>query len=577
MAASRAASAEMVVGQPVATHGRVAVENGVCAAGHQAAAQAGVRILQEGGNAVDALTAGAFTAFVVEPSACGIGGYAHITAWHAASGRFLSVDAYVRAPGTARPDMFEIDPGQPETYYHHPSTRGGLSEAGALAVAVPGAVAGFCHLQDALGTLPLSRVLEPAIEAARAGYDFDWSDVMHIAQRRAAIEALPDTAAAFLPDGGLPRSAGSLAEGSRLDTTALADSLEAIAREGAAAFYQGTIARTLVDHVRGLGGILTLEDLAGYRPRVLHERPTRYRGHDVVTCYDQVALEALNILEGYDLAAEGPDSLAYRHLMAEAMGVAFTDNIAHYGDPAFVESPVNGLASPAFAAERRKAIRPDRALPRPIAPGDPWPFEDEALAPEILPGDSALARRGGTTQVATADRQGNMAAACITIGNAWGSLVYVPEAGLLNDGMKNFDPRPGRPSSIAPGKMPIFAAPALVAVKDGRAVFAGSGSGGYQIETGVLHSLVNRIDHAMDLQQAVDHPRVHCQGRETCVDPRIPQALRQGLEKAGHQVRLLPQRPGAMNFGRVSAVAAEADGTLLAAAGPSWHTGIAGY
>ena len=93
----------------------------------------------------------------------------------------------------------------------------------------------------------------------------------------------------------------------------------------------------------------------------------------------------------------------------------------------------------------------------------------------------------------------------------------------------------------------------------------------------MLHSLINRIDHAMDLQQAVDHPRVHCQGRETCVDPRIPQALRQGLEKAGHQVRLLPQRPGAMNFGRVSAVAAEADGTLLAAAGPSWHTGIAGY
>ena len=267
-------------------------------------------------------------------------------------------------------------------------------------------------------------------------------------------------------------------------------------------------------------------------------------------------------------------------LVAEALALAFTDSMAHYGDPDFVASPVGGLSSPAFAAARAKLIRMRRALPRPVAPGDPWPFDPHDPDAERLAGPSGTpVPRPGTSQVASADRYGNMASCCISIGSSFGSLVYVPEVGcFLNNAMQNFDPRPERPNSIAPGKMPIFAAPALVATRRGRGVFAASGSGGYRIETGVLHTFMNRVDHGMRLQAAVDHPRVHCQGGETIVDPRIPEPVRHRLRGAGHEVIEHPEAPGGWPYGRVCAVAWDPRRKRFeGGAGPSWQTAIAAY
>ena len=567
----------MITGRALHTHTPVEGERGVCAAGHRRAAEAGVRVMEEGGNAVDALSAAAFTAFVVEPASCGIGGYGHISLWLAESRRFVSIDAYCRAPLTSRADMFEAVPGPP-TYYGHPFTAGDRAAAGPLAPAVPGAVAGFCEAQARFGRLALDRVLAPAIEAAEAGVDFTFSDRLAVADRVPGAEVGADALAVLMPGGRLPRGGWS-ERPDRIDTRALARTLRLIARRGAAAFYRGRVAGAIERCVRGGGGLLGREDLAAYRTRTLLEPPLRYRGHRYVSCYDQVAYEALNILERFDLRGYGPDSYQYRHLVAEALALAFTDSMAHYGDPDFVSSPVRGLSSPAFAAARAGQVRLRRALPRPVAAGDPWLFDPHQPEAVRMPAPGTPVPRPGTSQAASADRYGNMASCCISIGSAFGSLVFVPEVGcFLNNAMQNFDPRPGGANSIAPGKMPIFAAPALVAARGGRAVFAASGSGGYRIETGVLHTFMNRVDHGMKIQAAVDHPRVHCQGVETFVDPRIPEPVRQRLRKAGHHLVERPESPGEWPYGRVCAVTYDARRRLFAGgAGPSWQSAIAAY
>ena len=567
----------MITSRALYTHTPVEGERGVCSAGHRLAAEAGVRVMREGGNAADALCAAAFTAFVVEPASCGIGGYGHISLWLAESRRFVSIDAYCRAPLAARDDMFEAAPGSP-TYYGHPFTTGDRAATGPLAPAVPGAVAGFCEAQAKYGRLALERVLAPAIEAADAGVDFTFSDRLAVLDRLPGIEADEATLAVLMPDGRIP-GRDDRGRPERLDTRPLARTLRLIARKGPAAFYRGRVAAAIERHVRGAGGLLGRDDLAAYRPRTLLEAPLRYRGLDYVSCYDQVAYEALNVLERFDIRGYGPDSYQYRHLVAEALALAFTDSMTHYGDPDFVASPVRGLSSPAFAAARARLVRMRRALPRPVAPGDPWPFDSRHPETERVTGAGAFVPQPGTSQAASADRHGNMASCCISIGSAFGSLVYVPEVGcFLNNAMQNFDPRPGFPNSIAPGKMPIFAAPALVATRRGRAVFAASGSGGYRIQTGVLHAFMNRIDHGMRMQAAVDHPRVHCQGTETVVDPRIPEPVRQRLRAAGHELVEQPEAPGYWPYGRVCAVAWDPRRKRFeGGAGPSWQTAVAAY
>jgi gamma-glutamyltranspeptidase/glutathione hydrolase len=572
-------TAKIIQRPPLYTHPALEVGNGVCTTGHPVSAQAGVRIMRKGGNAFDALVAAAFTTFVMEPESCGLGGYGHISAYVAAKQEFLSVDAYCRAPADARADMFEIDPTRPPTYYGHPYTEGSKADIGWLAIAVPGAVVGFCDTHEMLGRLPLSTVLEPAIEAAEAGVPVTFKHKLDIAREIDNIHRFPDTVAALLVDGKMPRTPGTEGEGDRLDTTNLARLLKQIARSGKKAFHRGATARRIGNYIRSNGGILSAEDIANYRPRVLREQPLTYRKHDYVACFDQVAYETLNILEHFDLKAYGPDSYAYRHLTAEALAAAFSDSMTHYGDPDFVRSPVNGLTNPAYATHRRKLLRLNKALSRPVQAGDPWPFDDSGFAPERLPDSPTLARRGGTSQVAVADAQGNVASACISIGASYGSLIFVPEVGIfMNNAMSNFDPRPEHPSHIEPGKMPIFAAPAIAATRNGEARFAASGSGGYRIEPGVLQTMINSIDFGMPVQRAVDHPRVHCQGGPTYVDARIDPAVLNRMRRAGHDLRVLVEQPGVNNFGRICAVTRNPrSGALSAGAGPAWATGVAGY
>lgn len=568
----------MIRSELLASRTEVVAEHGVVVGGHMREAEAGVEMLRQGGNAVDAIVAAAFTGFVVEPASCGLGGYGHLAVYLAERGEFVSIDHYVRAPRLARPDMFEIDHTQGSMYYGWPHVVGQRNEWGYLSAAVPGAVAGLCAAHDSLGTLPLAQVLEPAIAAAEDGLTVTWDLALAIAGRLQAIRTLPQTAALLLRHGDVPRAASAYDAGDRLDLSDLAGTLRRIAQGGAAAFYSGAIAAAIEREFAAHGGILTAADLAAYRPKVLRERPASYRDYAYVTANDQVGYEALNILEHFDLAAYGPHSAEFRHLMAEALGHAFTDNMIHYGDPDYTRSPVQGLASRAFAAARAAGIRLDRAAPRPIAPGNPWPY-DTGATPDNIVTTPSVAGLGGTSQMAAADQHGNLATLITSLTNSFGSLVLVPGTGvLLNNAMQNFDPRPGQANCIAPGKMPIFAVPSIVATRDGRTAFGACGSGGYRITSGVLHTMVHALDFGLPVQAAVDAPRVHCQGDETYVDDRIPAAVQERLAALGHRVIPQQEGPHATHFGRVNAILIDpATGLLHAGSGPAWDSAAAGY
>jgi gamma-glutamyltranspeptidase/glutathione hydrolase len=560
----------MKVSESIATRTEVAGAHGIVTGGHEAEAAAGIAMIQAGGNATDALVAAAFVGFVVEPANCGIGGYGRLAVWLGREKRFVTFDHYVRAPGAARPDMFEIDRTKPLKYYGFPYTIGMRAEEGPLAPAVPGAVAGLCDAHAMFGRLKLAQVLEPAIAAAEAGVPVTWSLQLAIAGRLAKIRTLPEIAGWLLRDG-LPPDTDD-----RLDGADLARTLRRIAGEGKRGFYEGPVAAAIERACTGAGGILTAKDLGSYHTRILEERPAHYRGLGYITAYDQVSYEALNILNTYDLKRMGRDSLRFRHLVAEALACGFTDSMTHYGDPDFEKSPVEGLASAAFGRARAAGLSLDHALPRPVRPGDPWPFDAAAERPTRIPDKPGFARLEGTTQMASADAEGNVCALITSLTSGFGSLMRVPGTGVvLNNSMQNFDPRPDQANCIKPGKMPIFAAPSLVAEKDGRAVFAGCGSGGYRITTGVLHAFLHAVDFGLGPQAAIDAPRVHCQGQQTYVDPRIPPEVRDGLARLGHDVVVQGETPGANPYGRINAIAIGKDGVMRAGTGPAWNTAAA--
>ena len=255
---------------PIYTHPRLEVGNGVCTTGHPVSAEAGVRIMRQGGNAFDAMVAAAFTTFVMEPESCGVGGYGHISTYVAERGEFLSIDAYCRAPLKAHARMFEIDSSRPSSYYGHPLTKGDQAYVGWLAIAVPGAVVGFCDLHSMLGRLPLDKVLHPAIEAAEAGVPVTFKHQLEIAEELERIKRYPETAAKLLSNGNVPAMQSQEGGGDRLETGALAKLLKQIAKRGKKAFQHGAMAQRIADFITGNGGILSAEDLASYKPRVLH-------------------------------------------------------------------------------------------------------------------------------------------------------------------------------------------------------------------------------------------------------------------------------------------------------------------
>ncbi len=530
---------------------------GAVAAGHQDTAEIGLDAIRRGGNAVDAAIAGAFAAFVVEPQMCGIGGHGRMSVYLSKSDRAVGIDHFIRAPKAATPEMYK-DALARWRSAGKGGVEGAINTTGHLSVGIPGSIAGLWEAHRRFAKLPWASLVGPAIDLARAGVIADVKLTASISGRGAEIRQYPEAARLLLPDGMPPRPATPAGPLHRFDFADMAQTLQAIAERGAAAFYDGPIAAATAREMAENGGLLAAEDLAGYRPDTFLQPWYSYRGCDYATCGDLIFVECLNILERFDLPALDPHGGASRHLIAEALAQAFADNFAHAGDPRHRESPLEGLASKAFAALQAARIGPDKAQVG-YEPGDPWPHQGPTPSAPPPPFE-------GTTQICAADGDGNMVSLITSLGSAFGSLVLVPGTGIfLGNAMQWFDPQPGRANSVGPGRMPLYAAPAAVFRNGGQALGAIAASGGYRIQTAILYATLNYLDYSVDPQRSIDLPRLHHEGQELELDSRTDPAAIAHLRRLGHPIRLIDGVGIPTSFGRPSAVWRNSDGSLAPA------------
>jgi gamma-glutamyltranspeptidase/glutathione hydrolase len=454
------------------------------------ATDVGVEILRRGGNAVDAAVAVGFALAVVYPEAGNLGGGGYMVI-RMADGRTAALDYREVAPLAATRDMFLDERGEVSD----------KSLVGPLASGVPGAVAGLVTAHARYGALSLADVIRPAIRLAADGFVVDSALARSLSNARELIAQF-DGAETFLPGGTAP------APGTLLRQRALARTLERIAANGADGFYRGETARTIVDELTRLGGIITAEDLARYK--AVWRDPVRatYRGHSVISMPPSSSggvtiAEALNILEGFDtLPPFG--SVRRTHLLASAYQRAFVDRNEKLADPAFVSVPIAELTSKAYAAQLRARIDTARATPT------------RALIPQRADGTE-------TTHYSVVDAAGNAVATTTTINALYGSGVYIVGAGFfLNDEMDDFATRPGYPNmfglvqgeanAVQPGKRMLSAMSPTIVLSPGDSVLLILGArGGPRIITATSQVILNVIDHQMTLADAMSAPRIHHQ------------------------------------------------------------------
>jgi len=510
---------------------------GMVVTNHPVASSAGAEMLLAGGNAIDAAIAALFTLSVVEPMMVGPlgGGVAHL---RLADGRHVVLDGISTAPAAARPDMYRTIS---DTLPDYQETVGRENNLGVLAMAVPGALAGWCKALAEHGTLPLAEVLRPAIRAASEGFRVTAYLTGAISDAAADLARDPGLAATFLPDGQPP------APGTLLRQPALAESLRLIAEEGPRALYGGALGRALAAHMAASGGLITTADLESYA--VVEREPVigHYRGFEVLappppSSAGVHVTQMLNLLEAYDLGQLGSGSAETIHLLAEALKMAFADRAVATADPAFVRVPVERLTSKDYAAERRAFLRLDAA--------QDW-------APGIPQAESA-----NTTHVTVADSAGNVVATTQTINSLFGARFSVPGTGLIaNNYMFNFDPHPGKALSVAPGKRVFTSMAPTIVRRDGKPVFALGLPGGLRIFGSAMQAVINLIDHGMDLQDAVEAPRVWTQGHMLELEPTVAAEIDAKLAALGHRVQRVRHIGGGMG-----AIRFHKDGMLEGAA-----------
>jgi gamma-glutamyltranspeptidase/glutathione hydrolase len=510
---------------------------GMVVSNHPLASAAGAEMLAAGGNAIDAAIATLFALTVVEPMMVGIigGGMAHI---RLCDGSHRFIDGQSTVPLSVRPDIYRSKPRAAHDVF---DTVDNENLNGPKAVAVPGSLKAWCETQQRFGTMSLADVMQPAIKHASRG--FAATPYLHECIVDGAREMLKDKAisAIYLPDGK-PLNAGD-----RVVQSEYAETLTAISRHGEAALYSGPLGDILVDYMKAHGGFITREDLASYK--TVERAPIRaqYRGWEILGPPPPAASGAhiaqmLNILEGYDIAGMGFGTSETIHLLAEVLKIAFADRAAASGDPDFINVPVERLISKDYASERRRAIDPKRA--------QQW--------------DAGVAQLEGahTTHMTAADAMGNVVATTQTINNLFGAKILIPGLGTVpNNYMNLYDPRPGHALSLAPGKRVTTSMSPMMALRNGKLVYALGLPGGKKIFPSALQALLNLIDHGMSLQEAVEAPRVWTEGNALEVELAVPDIVRKRLTSMGHKVLAVPTVAGGMN-----AIQFHEDGSLTGAA-----------
>jgi gamma-glutamyltranspeptidase/glutathione hydrolase len=507
----------------------------VSSQGH--ATRAGVEMLAQGGNAIDAAVAAAFAVGVAQPYSTGIGGGGFLLI-RLADGRIIALDARETAPAAATRDMY-VEPGVPER----------ASVLGPLAVATPGMVAGLALALEQWGTLPLWRVLQPAIRLAEDGFKIGpvHAKVLERMRGYGLPERFPETGRIHFPPAEKPALPGwSLVQRD------LAKTLKRIAEQGPRAFYGGSTSLAIARYMAKNGGLVTREDLAAYEPTLRQPVHGSYRGLQVYSfpppsSGGAVLIQMLNILEGFDLHERGAGSSASMHIIAEAMKLAFADRAVWMGDPDFVDVPVAKLTSKEYGEDQRARINPAwwrRA---------PWRWGQGERAISVK-GSGLPMNDAGTAHLSVTDKQGNAVAFTGTINTPFGSGITVPGTGIiLNNEMDDFAKAPNEPNvyglvdvrganAIAPGKRPLSSMTPTVVLREGKPYLVTGSPGGPRIISTVLLSILNKVDYGMDIQEAVSAPRFHHQWvpDTVFVERAVPEDVREGLRQRGHRVIASP-------------------------------------
>lgn len=492
--------------------------HGMVASAQPLASQVGVDILEAGGNAVDAAVAVGFALGVVEPNASGIGGGGLMLIWFADSGQVVFIDSREKAPAAATPDMYALDArGKvvPDDRGFNPAVIGGK------AVAVPGEVAGLLAALDQYGTMSRQQVMQPAIDRAEMGLTVSPVLASLIAENYEALATFPASSEIYLNDG-FPKVAGDTVR-----NTDLARTLRLIAENGRDAFYTGPVAQSIVDAVQADGGLITLDDLANFEVSFRTPVSSTYRGYDIISAPPPSSggthvIELLNIMENFDLEAMGFNTAESIHAWAEAMKLMYSDRDAYMGDSDFIDVPLEGLTSKDYARKQFNRIEMHGVMNLP-EPGDPWTVES-----------------GSTTHFSVVDGDGNMVAYTKTINHFFASGITAWGTGvLLNDQMDDFDKRPGQANSVAGGKRPLSSMSPTLILKDGKP-FATLGSpGGKRILSTVAMLISDLIDYDMDIQAAIDAPRINnYESGPLKIESRIPADVQDRLRQMGHKLEV---------------------------------------
>lgn len=504
---------------------------GMAATAHPLATAAAQKVLEDGGNAVDAALAAIYTLDVVTPYSEGLGGGEFWVVHWAKDGSVVTIDGRESAPAAATQNMYLDTAG---------AVIPGLSTYGPLAGGVPGSVAAREEALKRYGSMKRSRIMQDAIDAADKGFVLTPSQGEIFAAAGPYFQQYATSGAVLFKSDTTTWGVGD-----RFVQKDLAATLKRIAKGGGDEFYRGKTAEEFARYMSEVGGIITAEDLATYEPLVRQPIHGNYRGYDIYSMPPPSSggihlVQILNILEEWNLSQFDRYSSRYYHHLGEAMEAAFADRAHYLGDPAFVNVPTEGLTSKEYAAELRSSI--NSLWERKVrGPGDPMMYMEN-------PPDS-LIKPSHTSHLSVIDQWGNMVALTTSVNTHFGSKVIVGSNGFfLNNTMDDFSIQPGHPNAfgligeqanaIRPGKRPLSSMTPTIVLKEGKPFMAVGAAGGPRIITSTLQAVVNVIDFGADIQEAISDPRIHHQWSPDYlfVDPEISPDCAQELFRLGHRV-----------------------------------------
>lgn len=566
-------------------------QHGIVAAGRHYSVSAGTRILQQGGNAIDAGVASVFAASIVEISHFGFGGEVPTIIYDAKTKKVVVINGQGTAPKAATPALFR--------------EKGKVDSNGPLGGTLPAVVDAMALALENYGTMRLEQVMAPAIELADGFPMYEFLRNLLVSNRKATEQW--KWGSTYYPNGrvaeagemfrqpNLAKTLRTIVEAEKAVWAKTKDRKAAI-RAGRDAFYKGDIARRIAEANKAEGGVFTYEDLSNFKGKIEEPAKTTFMGVEIYKAgpWNQgpVLLQTLNILEGLNLGKMGQNSTEYIHNVHESIKLAYDDRNAFYGDPDFVGVPLTGLLSKEYAAERRKQIGSQASLE--IRPGNPFKYDPRVKAPTIfyMPHSQGAKTMGpgpgDTTCVDVVDKEGNLFSATPSSGWVLGGAFIAGDTGVpLSNRMQVFDLDPKSPNVLAGGKRPRTTLTPTVLLKDGKPFLAISTPGGDSQDQQILNVLLNLIVFDMDVQQAIEAPRINSLHFHSSFDDhesepgvleiesRVPAAVLDQLRAKGHKLRVLG--PWGMSTGVVAVGVNPKTGTLRGGADPRRERYIFGW